>query len=262
MDLKRKIEELKEKNDSLGLTIQRTRYSVKRIKLEYAMLLERLEQRIDIDPELNYHNVLPTMEVFKEDLMINPLKRSKNNKRYNISTLTTNFNHTTTTTKAKERDPNLPKRPTNAYLIYCEMNKDRLKENGSLDVTKDLSESWKKLNEGDRSPYYNLYVEDKKRYDHEMEIYNSNKLKLLKEKEQRTKEQDEDITDPKPSKNVEEFNEVRDTKEINDSVTSEELDSKGASSNIKEEKDAETEDDIEKSETESNTASDDQKQMT
>lgn len=278
MDLKWKIEELKEKNDSLGLTIQRTRYSVKRIKLEYAMLLERLEQRIDIDPELNYHDVLPTMEIFKEDLLINPLKRTKKNNRSNLNNLTTNFNHTTTTTKAKERDPNLPKRPTNAYLIYCEMNKSKLKENGSLDVTKDLSEAWKKLNEIDRSPYYNLYIEDKKRYDQEMEIYNSNKLKILKGKEIEPKVEEEQIDNDNSidstntntnTNNLLNDNNLKDNsieaaEEINDSQKNSKV------SNIKQQdKPVEFDDDTtgkivtehstEKSETESNTTSEEQK---
>ena len=74
--------------------------------------------------------------------------------------------------KVKERDPNMPKRPTNAYLLYCEMNKERIRQNGSLDVTRDLAEGWKNLNEQDRKPYYKLYSEDRERYQMEMEVYN------------------------------------------------------------------------------------------
>ncbi|EGA79590.1 Nhp10p [Saccharomyces cerevisiae Vin13] len=66
----------------------------------------------------------------------------------------------------------MPKRPTNAYLLYCEMNKERIRQNGSLDVTRDLAEGWKNLNEQDRKPYYKLYSEDRERYQMEMEIYN------------------------------------------------------------------------------------------
>lgn len=154
-ELKRKIEELKEKNDVLGLSVQRSRHVVRRLKLEYGVLLERLESRVKIDPELNYQSPLPTLETFKSELLSNPLKRPKNKRQ-----------------RTKERDPNMPKRPTNAYLLYCEMNKDRIRQNGSFDVTKDLTEGWKSLSEEERAPYYELYNEDRKRYHAEMEEYN------------------------------------------------------------------------------------------
>ncbi|CAI4332144.1 CDA_G0008650.mRNA.1.CDS.1 [Saccharomyces cerevisiae] len=152
---KRRLEELKDQNVVLGLAIQRSRLSVKRLKLEYGVLLERLESRIELDPELNCEDPLPTLASFKQELLMKPFRKSKT-KRH----------------KVKERDPNMPKRPTNAYLLYCEMNKERIRQNGSLDVTRDLAEGWKNLNEQDRKPYYKLYSEDRERYQMEMEIYN------------------------------------------------------------------------------------------
>ncbi|AJV03328.1 Nhp10p [Saccharomyces cerevisiae YJM1401] len=152
---KRRLEELKDQNVVLGLAIQRSRLSVKRLKLEYGVLLERLESRIELDPELNCEDPLPTLGSFKQELLTKPFRKSKT-KRH----------------KVKERDPNMPKRPTNAYLLYCEMNKERIRQNGSLDVTRDLAEGWKNLNEQDRKPYYKLYSEDRERYQMEMEIYN------------------------------------------------------------------------------------------
>ncbi|CAI4057812.1 hypothetical protein SKDZ_04G2300 [Saccharomyces kudriavzevii ZP591] len=152
---KHRLEELKDQNVVLGLAIQRSRLSVKRLKLEYGVLLERLESRIELDPELNCEDPLPTLASFKQELLTKPFRKSKT-KRH----------------KVKERDPNMPKRPTNAYLLYCEMNKERIRQNGSLDVTRDLAEGWKNLNEQDRKPYYKLYSEDRERYQTEMEIYN------------------------------------------------------------------------------------------
>lgn len=152
--LKRKVGELKENNEFLALAIQRTRLSVKRLKLEYSVLLERLESRVELDPELRYENPLPTLESFKKELLTKPLKKTKSKRQ-----------------KAKDRDPNMPKRPTNAYLLFCEMNKEKVRQQGSQDVSKDLTEAWKNLNEQDRKPYYKLYTEDRERYQKEMEIY-------------------------------------------------------------------------------------------
>ncbi|CAG62781.1 uncharacterized protein GVI51_M10483 [Nakaseomyces glabratus] len=154
-ELKRKVEELKENNEVIGLALQRSRLSVKRLKLEYGVLLERLEARADMDPDVGTFNPLPSLENFQKELMSTPLKKPKTRKQ-----------------KLKERDPNMPKRPTNAYLLFCEMNKEKIKEGGSVDVTKDLTESWKNLSEQERKPYYRLYNEDRERYQAEMEAYN------------------------------------------------------------------------------------------
>lgn len=157
-ELKRTVDELREQNEVLGLAIQRSRHAVKRLKLEYGVLLERLEQRVEIDPLLRYDNPLPSLETFRKELLAKPLKRAKTKRQ-----------------KAKERDPNMPKRPTNAYLIYCEMNKEKVRSSGSADVTRDLTEGWKNLDEEGRAPYYKLYNEDRDRYRREMDIYNKNR---------------------------------------------------------------------------------------
>lgn len=60
--LKRKVEELQESNQVLALAVQRTRLAVKRLRLEYGTLLERLESRVDKDPELRFEDPLPSLE--------------------------------------------------------------------------------------------------------------------------------------------------------------------------------------------------------
>ena len=74
---KRRLEELKDQNVVLGLAIQRSRLSVKRLKLEYGVLLERLESRIELDPELNCEDPLPTLASFKQELLTKPFRKSK-----------------------------------------------------------------------------------------------------------------------------------------------------------------------------------------
>ena len=178
-ELKRKVDDLREKNEVLGLAIQRSRHAVKRLKLEYGVLLERLETRIGLDPLLRFENPLPTLSAFKKELLEKPMKRAKTKRQ-----------------KAKERDPNMPKRPTNAYLIYCEMNKEKVKSLGSSDVTRDLTEGWKALDEEGRAPYYKLYNEDRNRYRQEMEIYNkrneNGKVKNSDDEEEDDEEEDEE----------------------------------------------------------------------
>lgn len=174
-DLKRKVDDLKSSNDVLALAIQRTRLSVKRLKLEYSVLLERLESRVELDPELRYENPLPTLESFRNELMTKPPKKAKTKRR-----------------KTKDRDPNMPKRPTNAYLLFCEMNKEKMRKNGSQDVSKDLTEAWKTLNEHDRKPYYKLYNEDRARYQKEMEVY-SNRMGHGRNNEEEEEPEDTEV---------------------------------------------------------------------
>ncbi|KAG0668753.1 non-histone protein [Maudiozyma exigua] len=178
-ELKRKVDDLREKNEVLGLAIQRSRHAVKRLKLEYGVLLERLETRIELDPLLRFENPLPTLSAFKKELLEKPMKRTKTKRQ-----------------KAKERDPNMPKRPTNAYLIYCEMNKEKVKSLGSSDVTRDLTEGWKSLDEEGRAPYYKLYNEDRNRYRQEMEIYNKRnedgKVKNSDDEEEEDEEEEDE----------------------------------------------------------------------
>lgn len=76
----------------------------------------------------------------------------------------------------------MPKRPTNAYLIFCDVEKDRVKKEWSLyhsdehlDMSKAMTESWKRLSEDDRKPYYEIYEKDKIRYHKAVEEYTAKK---------------------------------------------------------------------------------------
>ncbi|AMD21276.1 HEL004Cp [Eremothecium sinecaudum] len=180
------IKELTEQNDSLSLAIQRTRLSVKRLRLEYAVLLERLENRINKDPSLHYDEPLPTLASFKANLLMS-LPTSRSRKR-----------------RAKEkRDPNLPKRPTNAYLLFCEMNKEKIRQEhaaSNLDMTKVLPEIWKNMDEEAKKPYYDLYNADRLRYQREMTAYSQ--TKTVEEPNVDVKNEsgndEEDVDEPEP----------------------------------------------------------------
>ncbi|SCU84473.1 LAMI_0C07624g1_1 [Lachancea mirantina] len=177
-ELKRKLDELHESNQVLGLAVQRTRLSVKRLRLEYGTLLERLESRIDKDPELSFEDPLPSLDEFKNQILEDAPKTRTKKK------------------KGKERDPNLPKRPTNAYLLFCEMNKEEMKQKSvANDVSKALTDAWKNLDESARKPYYELYNEDRERYQKEMHAYAQSKTddnKTLKKEDEEDEEEDLD----------------------------------------------------------------------
>ena len=82
------------------------------------------------------------------------------------------------------KDPAKPKRPTSAYLYFCEearpkiMKKMKGKKNKKVnlgDIAKQLGSMWKSLSENDKKPYVEKSLVDKERYLDEMEKYNANK---------------------------------------------------------------------------------------
>lgn len=52
------------------------------------------------------------------------------------------------------KDPNAPRRPTTAYLLFCQQNRDKLRAANPgmsfLDITKELGQQWTQLDEEER----------------------------------------------------------------------------------------------------------------
>lgn len=87
--------------------------------------------------------------------------------------------------KQPPRDPNLPKRPQNAYMVFCEQEKERVKKEitetvqaqtgqipKTFDLTKVMAEKWRDLDEEGRQHYFKIYEDDKERYLREMAALN------------------------------------------------------------------------------------------
>lgn len=135
------------------------------MRLEYSILLERLEANAVKFPEFGEEMSPPPSPVF--DVADKPKGATKKQKKT-----------TSVPIKNRIRDPNLPKRPTNAYLIFCEIEKERIRQESGennlamfQDLGKSLTEKWKSLDEEAKKPYHKLYDEDKERYKNEMEAY-------------------------------------------------------------------------------------------
>lgn len=89
--LKRKILQLEEGSKVSSIAISRGRVAVNRLRLEYGVLLERLESRATAQSESD-----------DEDVEIAEGKRTLKKKRLAVP---------------QPRDPDLPKRPLNPYLV-------------------------------------------------------------------------------------------------------------------------------------------------
>lgn len=159
--------------------------NIRRLRLEYLILLERLEERAisipdevkdseDMSPPPSPSLLDDSINASNSEVTKNKLaKKGKKPRRFLSSTAPSKVQ--------KIRDPDLPKRPTNAYLIFCDLEKDRIKleieaKNGLVsDLSKTMTEAWKNLDQNRRGPYYKLYEEDRERYKKEMEVYNRKK---------------------------------------------------------------------------------------
>jgi non-histone protein 10 len=76
-----------------------------------------------------------------------------------------------TSTRKRVRDPREPKRPTNAYLFFCDSERDRVKSewaqnhpNEHIDLSKAMTDVWRKMTDDDKKPYFEMYERDKERY--------------------------------------------------------------------------------------------------
>lgn len=191
--------EVEESNEVATLALTRTKAAIRRLRLEYAILVERLEQRASesvFDPE--EMSPPPSPKILDDGLSSNALRHNRNGavkrgtrKAGSRTAGSTNsiegglstISATGSSAAAhKIRDPELPKRPTNAYLIFCEMEKDRIREeledknpSAMSDLSKTITEAWNNLDEEKRAPYYKLYQDDRERYHREMSLYNLKK---------------------------------------------------------------------------------------
>ncbi|EGW31358.1 uncharacterized protein SPAPADRAFT_141112 [Spathaspora passalidarum NRRL Y-27907] len=209
-ELKKRVIEIEESNEIATLALSRTQAAIRRLRLEYVILLERLEERATSLPEgiVGFEEMAcpPTPSVLDETLTKKNGLAKKQIKRKPASS---SAESAPTPKVAKVRDPDLPKRPTNAYLIFCEMEKERIKQENeeknpgvTNDLSKSMTEAWKLLNEEDRKPYYKLYEDDRDRYQREMAIYNQKKQGTEEVEEPEAKRQKLDTETPEVDSEV------------------------------------------------------------
>ena len=73
------------------------------------------------------------------------------------------------------KDPNAPKRPLSAYIMYCQAKRQKVRakhtEMKAVEVTKKLAAKWQLLSDERKVKYNLLATEDKKRYAKEMKVF-------------------------------------------------------------------------------------------
>ncbi|ORY05336.1 HMG-box [Basidiobolus meristosporus CBS 931.73] len=147
-ELKRKVREIEKFNEELVIKICRVKKNVRRTKIERNLLFDRLEH---VKGESDHESDAETGESEIEHV-------------------------DKPAPKKVEKDPNAPKRPSNAFFIFCQLERSKLKEihqDASLsELTKMLGQRWKVMTMEEKKKYYDISAKDKVRYEREMCTYN------------------------------------------------------------------------------------------
>eukprot|EP00123_Amoebidium_parasiticum_P015752 comp23133_c1_seq1/m.37309 comp23133_c1_seq1/g.37309 ORF comp23133_c1_seq1/g.37309 comp23133_c1_seq1/m.37309 type:complete len:265 (-) comp23133_c1_seq1:421-1215(-) len=79
-----------------------------------------------------------------------------------------------------EKDPHAPKRPANAFFMFCQQHRSHAQEENTdlrhPEITKILGARWKQMTEQEKMPYYEMYETDKTRYARDLKQYAKGEL--------------------------------------------------------------------------------------
>lgn len=223
-DLKRRISEIETGNESLVTKLARTKRFIQRVRLERAFLLEKLEdsnpKRVSgsdgspsppPSPSLEQYSLDPANTLGESMGSPDPSRRSMSppfSRQHTPTHETPSYgdmsaiSHTSAARKggaatgraspvpqAKKvkvpKDPNAPKRPKNAFLLFCEIERDSVRAaaytgNGeTVDIARELGRVWAEMNDEARKPYRDMYEDDKQRYEKDMAAYEGAKSAKL-----------------------------------------------------------------------------------
>lgn len=216
-DLKQKIADLEAQNQVRAIGVSRIKDSISRSRFEYSLLLELLEKKASILPipdlksldpgdidtdsvenlrteditNLLLHTPLELLDLKKKfpnalgDLLFERQKQYIKTQKATTETQTKQTrrkrgtaNGVTGNSRKRVRDPREPKRPTNAYLFFCDSEREKIKAewaekhpNEHIDLSKAMTDVWRTMSNEDKKPYFEKYEKDRARYQKAVEEY-------------------------------------------------------------------------------------------
>lgn len=194
--LRRRCEQIQLNNERLVNRLQHIRKTIKKMKKERRFLMNKLDEHGDNYKETMLSHVWEESQIF--DASSAPLSESTSSMTSATAGAaaaslsvpdSTNVDPaaspaSTSKTKKikteKEKDPNAPKKPANAFFMFCQQQRANiqevfLKENDEeishQEMTKRLAIEWNGLPQEKKKVYYELYEKEKERYEQEMKEY-------------------------------------------------------------------------------------------
>ncbi|CAL1530969.1 unnamed protein product [Lymnaea stagnalis] len=197
--LRKRCEQLQQSNEKMVNRIQHVKKLIKRYKRDKRYLSSRLDEHGD-----NFRDVqVPLM--WEEDQMYGNIRtpgmfqgtgsdsetegRSRLEHKSALSSIQPllqahglgNIDAKARKIKTeKEKDPNAPKKPANAFLMFCTTQRTSLQEEyfkehneeiAHHELTKSLAQQWNTLVPEEKRIYYEMYEREKERYEREMRSY-------------------------------------------------------------------------------------------
>ncbi|XP_068718582.1 uncharacterized protein [Montipora capricornis] len=189
--------EIEQENERLVNRIYHVKTLLKRYRKQRSFLKDRLDDYND-----DYRDVQPPFQAeLLSEIVSEAFPKPIHPALFTGEFMTPDFPATKKSRKResskdrdKDRDPNAPKKPANAFLMYCQQQRTVMQDDqkdpniGHHELTKSLAKEWKSLATDDKKVYYEMYEKDKERYEKEMKKYSSDKIpKAPPAKKPRTK---------------------------------------------------------------------------
>ncbi|KAJ2118931.1 non-histone protein [Coemansia sp. RSA 720] len=181
-DLRRQLEELEEYNDTLAVKLQQAHKRLKRMKVERNILLDRFEHTRQYGKHESSDSDAPLKDTFPRHASDMDQEASRGRRKPYSSTASTpqasisaNGETAHVSRKPRGRDPNAPKRPANAFVLYCQVERPNIKSAGteltSSELTRSMGVKWRGLPKSEKQAYFDLYEREMARYQREMDTY-------------------------------------------------------------------------------------------
>ncbi|GAN11317.1 HMG-box [Mucor ambiguus] len=175
-ELKKRFREVEGENDLLQEKLNRAHKSIKRLRLERSILLERIDKGFEngSDSDTNYDSLS------QNDLTMNKISTQHHNHKQSKQAEKSSSTTSTTVIKPpkKKKDPNAPKGPGNVFFIFCRHERDKIKEENPEesigDVTRLLGLKWKGLTREEKRVYYDMFKQEMDEYEEAMKVYKNN----------------------------------------------------------------------------------------
>ncbi|KAJ3287832.1 hypothetical protein HK104_008424 [Borealophlyctis nickersoniae] len=159
-------------NENAIVRIERVKRNIQRLRVEKSFLLQKLD-------EVKAREASPAPVTLTSDLGV--LDASSDLDEDEVVPIPSSATRRQKVYKRRRKgDPNAPRKPTNAFFVYCQIHRQELmdgKEDGNeyslSDATKILAKRWQGMDDEKRKRYYDLWEEDKLRYAKEMGVYSA-----------------------------------------------------------------------------------------
>jgi len=175
-DLKKRIRDIEEDNDTLNLRLVKAKKHINRLRLERSVLLERLERSTDyIDDGSDSNSDIS--DAGTHSLLADVRSRHDNKGSSFATSHEQGARQKASEPKParKKKDPNAPKGPGNVFFLYSRMERDKIKDEypgeNQGDLTRILGQKWKNLAKDEKQKYYDIYKKEQEEYEEAMKSY-------------------------------------------------------------------------------------------